>query len=544
MAPAFRKRNLTAVQTASDALAELERLNASLHDDVIEREKAILREQLSRREINVLVVGQFKRGKSSVVNALLEEDLMPTGALPVTGLSTAVRYGPTPSILVTVGGRPREIAPGELAAYVSEDENPHNRLGVVRVDVLRPIEALRGMTLYDTPGVGSIFDHNTAAARSMLPRIDAAILVVGPEPPIGAEEVAYAREVAASAVRLFVVFNKEDIAGEARDELLRFTERTLAEIAPGARVFPTSATRARIAQRRGERDPSFGDFADALHSFVAGGGDAALEESLQRRTRALLERAAALLRMRDEAAALSRAEREARRDALGVALARIDDRVRLLELAVDDDVRRLRIRLEERLGERHDNELAEFVGESERVAREPEARRREVLEEIVRTRAERWRDDAVAQARDELTRCAARYARVLAELEDDVIRAGCDVLHLPASSLEPREIAFAPARLTVAVSIDPTTSLEIVRDLLAAALPGGLQRALARRRAASVLERELDALRGKLRYGIAHDLEPWRRSVRETIASSLDATRSSVLAAFREPDDEKAPQRA
>ena len=55
-----------------------------------------------------------------------------------------------------------------------------------------------------------------------------------------------------------------------------------------------------------------------------------------------------------------------------------------------------------------------------------------------------------------------------------------------------------------------------------------------RRRYDSVLERELDALRGKLRYGIAHDLEPWRRSVHATISSAMEGTRDAVLAVFGE----------
>ncbi len=521
---------------AYDSLAALAEVGAALADETVEREASALSEQLERHELNLLVVGQFKRGKSSVVNALLEEDLMPTGALPVTSIAVAVRYGAEPSVRVTFPAEMREVDAGEFASYVSESANPRNVRGVVRIDVVRPVPALRGITLYDTPGVGSIFDHNTAAAHALLTRTDAAILVVGPEPPIGAEELAYARNVAASSVRLFVVFNKEDIAGPSREELLRFTGQALKDVAQDATIYPLSATRARAAQRSGTCDAAFDAFTRALRLFVDEHGDEALKDSVRRRVGALLGRSRALVRMREQAAALPYVERARRQEELEHALQGLDDRIRFLELAVDDDVKRLRTKLEEHLNARHDDELAAFVQQSERIARETGTRRREELERVVRERAEAWRDDAVTFARNELAVCTVKYARVLAEIEEAVLRAGCNALHVSGTALEPREIAFAPARLTTAVSVDPTTSLEVVRDALTAIFPPATRVAIVRKRLAFVLERELDALRGKLRYGIAHDLEPWRQSVQSTIASSLNATRTAVLAAFSKTD--------
>jgi predicted GTPase len=531
---------------APESLAELAHVGAALGDELVASEALALAEQLERSELNVLVVGQFKRGKSTLVNALLCEDLMPTGALPLTGVAVAIRYGSSPSIRVQLrDGASRTATPEELAIYVSERTNPNNALGVSRVDIVRPAPALRGIALFDTPGVGSTFRHNTEAARAILPRADAALLVVGPEPPIGAEELAYARDVADSTVRLFVVFNKADLAGDAIDELLTFTQDAIEGAADHAEIHALSATRARDAQRQGQRDSSFDAFVDALRSFVEERGSQTIVTSTRRRARALVERAVLLLRMRAEAVALPQSERERRRALLEAALQTLDDRVRFLELAVDDDVRRLRLRLEDELDRRHDRERPAFVAEAETIARELSRKRRtEALEALLHERALAWRHDAVALAERALAESAQKYVRMLAEIEEAVIRAGCSALHVEVAALEPRDVAFEPAKLTLPVSIDPTTGLEIVRNLVIEMLPGQARTRALRARIARILESELDALRGKLRYGMAHDLEPWRRSVHDTIHSALESTRSAVLAAFpsglRSEDEERA----
>jgi signal recognition particle receptor subunit beta len=523
------------VLAAPELLAELSRFGTDVDDEIVSVEARAVAEQLTRRTMNVLVVGQFKRGKSTVVNALLGEDLMPTGALPLTGVATSVRYGSPASITVELrNGERRSVSPAKLPLYVTERENPKNRLGVVRVDVVRYAPALQGITLFDTPGVGSIFRHNTAAARAMLPRADAAILVVGPEPPIGAEELAYAREVAQSSVKLFVLFNKADTAGPTLDELLAFTRDAIGDVtAESVEIFAASALRAREAQRVGRTEPGFARFLSALRTFVDEHGSEALAASLRRRTHVLLDRADAFLRMREQAIALPQTERAQRRAALESALQALDDRVRFLGLIVDDDVRHLRLKLDEELDRRHDRERAEFSERANEIAAEPSRdRRRDAIEAAIRDRAHAWRDEAVRHAEGEIAGCAAKYVRLFEELEEAVIRAGCDALHMTTDAFVSREIAFEPAKLTLAVSLDPATGLEVLRDAMTELMPAQLRRTLLRRRIARLLESELDALRGKLRYGIAHDLEPWRRSVRVTIASSLDATRAAVLSAF------------
>lgn len=519
---------------------QIEALAYTLRDETAGMLAHELAEQLPRAELNLLVVGQFKRGKSSLINALLSADAMPTGALPVTGVATVIRYGEVRQIEVLFRHQADRcnIPVDDLPLYVSEQYNPANRLGVERVDVFWPSETIQGLAVFDTPGIGSTYKHNTAAAHATLPRADAAILVAGPEPPIGAEELQYARDVVASSEHLFVVLNKSDIAGNALLEILQFTRAAIEEVVgerDDVEVVPLSATRAREAQREGGEDAAFAGFVESLRSFVEHRGGVTRERSIRRRARALLQRLDTLLAMRDTALALPGAERERRKTLVERALQTVDDRVRSLELMVDDDVRRLRLALEEAMDSFYDRDESSFRSLGGELAKEPSAHRRdERLQRTVAERASVWRKDAVEQASRRLQSDAEKYGRLLGEIEASALEAGCNVLRVDASTLTPRHVKFAPAELELVASLMPTTGLELIVAYLIDLLPAPMRVPVLKRRYDEVLGRELDALRGKLRYGIAHDLEHWRRSARTTISSSIEGTRGAVLAVFGE----------
>jgi dynamin family protein len=162
---------------------------------------AALRERLVEQRLQVAVLGQFKRGKSTFLNALLGESLLPTGVVPLTAIATFIHWAATPSIRVSYLDEraPEErstASAGEVEAqlsrFVTEEWNPHNRLRVGRVDVFYPAPILRhGIVLIDTPGVGSTLRHNTDAALEVLPECDAGFFVLSVDPPVTEAELAY-----------------------------------------------------------------------------------------------------------------------------------------------------------------------------------------------------------------------------------------------------------------------------------------------------------------------------------------------------------------
>ncbi len=214
-----------------------------------------LRDRLAESRLQVAILGQFKRGKSTFINALLGAPLLPSAVVPATAISTFISWGPTPHIRVAYqDGRPPEdlhpIDPdeirGELHQWVTEEGNPVNRRGVRRVDLFVPADVLRDrIVLIDTPGIGSTLRHNTKAALEVLPECDAALFVVSVDPPVTEAEVAYLRAVRPHVTRLYFVLNKVDYLDPAvQREVIGFFRnafRAALATAEEPEIFPLSA---------------------------------------------------------------------------------------------------------------------------------------------------------------------------------------------------------------------------------------------------------------------------------------------------------------
>lgn len=196
----------------------------------VQEESKGLAERVMEGRFYVAVIGQFKRGKSTLLNALVGDAILPTGVVPITTVPTVLRFGEKRSARVRFqGGSWTDVVPEDLIEYVSEENNPENAKRVAGVEVFLPSPLLAdGMCLVDTPGLGSIFAGNTAATQAFVPQIDAAIIVVGADPPIAGEEMALVEEVSKHVRQLIVVLNKADRATEAERQIaVPFTRKVL-----------------------------------------------------------------------------------------------------------------------------------------------------------------------------------------------------------------------------------------------------------------------------------------------------------------------------
>lgn len=147
--------------------------------------------RLADPSVRVLVVGEFKQGKSQLVNALVSAQVCPVDDDIATAVPTVVRYAEKASATMVRetsddgvnGDEPRpaqrdEIPIDELAQYVSEAGNPGNRRRLTYVDVSLPRKVLAdGLVLIDTPGVGGLGSAHGAATMASLTGADAVLLV-------------------------------------------------------------------------------------------------------------------------------------------------------------------------------------------------------------------------------------------------------------------------------------------------------------------------------------------------------------------------------
>ncbi len=116
--------------------------------------------------VDVAVVGRFKAGKSSFLNAIIGKNIIPVGAIPVTAIVTRVSYGTKDRLVINYrSGVKQEMPIDHLQDFVTEQRNPHNAKEVDTVDVeLAALRDYHGIRFVDTPGLESIYTHNTKAS--------------------------------------------------------------------------------------------------------------------------------------------------------------------------------------------------------------------------------------------------------------------------------------------------------------------------------------------------------------------------------------------
>jgi predicted GTPase len=380
-------------------LADLARLASEVGAPEVAAEAEAVARRLAEGRFYVACLGQFKRGKSSLLNALVGRALLPVGVVPVTSVPTIVRFGDATRARVRLrAGAWRSVDPSLLAAYVAEEGNPGNRIGVEAVEVFVPSPLLStGLCLVDTPGVGSTLAGNTEATRAFVPHVDAVIVVLGADPPISGEEMALVEDVASRVESLLFVLNKADrLPPDECAEAARFAEGAL-KTRLGTRASPLLLVSATETMDAGPtRD---WEELERLLFLMARASGADLVRAAERRAASrLAARLVALLEERREALVRPITETEKRLETLAAATADAERSMADLGYLLGAEVDRLSARLtadRETLlaAARADaaRDLARSLGELGSVgARERRARALESATGIARARLDQW----------------------------------------------------------------------------------------------------------------------------------------------------------
>lgn len=177
--------------------------------------------------IHVIVVGEFKQGKSKLINALVNAPVCPVDDDIATSVPTTVGYAETAAAWVvertdpagSPGSAPRrrEIPLAELAEYVSERGNPGNQRGIVAAEVQLPRELLRGgLKLVDSPGVGGLESANSLATLAALSSAHAVLVVSDASQEYTEPEVQFLRHAMRISPNVAAVLAKTDLYPEWR----------------------------------------------------------------------------------------------------------------------------------------------------------------------------------------------------------------------------------------------------------------------------------------------------------------------------------------
>jgi len=196
-----------------------------------------LQTRLSKGRLHFAVLGQFNRGKSTFINALLGIKALPTSVLPLTSVPTVIEYGAehcckirfldgSEDLVIKDSAEEIESA---LRKYVAEENNPKNRFHVKDVSVACASDLLEnGTALIDTPGFGSTHLHNTQTTLDLLIECDAALFLLSADPPMTQTEMEFLRLVKERVPKIFFILNKVDLlTPEGLDEIDRFIKNIL-----------------------------------------------------------------------------------------------------------------------------------------------------------------------------------------------------------------------------------------------------------------------------------------------------------------------------
>src|SRR5258706_2247380 len=175
----------------------------------------------------VVVVGDFKQGKSSLVNALVAASVCPVDDNVATAVPTYVRHGPHTQAEVVFRDRRQPMAIEEAGAFAVEGGGQRTpREPIVAVDIRIPCDLLDdGLVLVDTPGVGGLGSAHGAANLAALSMADAVVFVTDAEEELSQVDLDFVRRARALCPTVLCVLTKTDFypawrAVKARDEEL------------------------------------------------------------------------------------------------------------------------------------------------------------------------------------------------------------------------------------------------------------------------------------------------------------------------------------
>jgi len=550
-----RTRDLAGLlDRAAECLADLGATSSP-----IARRLRDLRDRLTEGRLQLAVLGQFKRGKSTFLNALLGAPLLPTGVIPLTAVPTFIAWGAKPLIRVTYRSNRavdefEALAPDDirnrLFGFVAEEANPKNRLDVSRVDLFYPSPLLEnGVVLIDTPGIGSTHRHQTDAALQVLPECDAALFVVSADPPITETERAYLDTVRPKVARIFFVLSKADYLQPQELQIaVTFLRKALQE---SSDVEPDTTTIFTVSALAGLKAKESGDGAALTASgiaeieryllrYLAQEKITSLRSAVSRKASELVAEAEADLSLRMRALEMPIEDLAKRGATLEEALGRIADEERVIRDLLAGDRRRAIEQLEmhaERLRQTGRQYLTKVLDEV--LSRPDQGNLESAAQEAVAAAIPEFFERELAETSRAFSRTVeeilAGHQRRIDDLVNLVRRTAADLFDVPyaaSAGSERFKLGQEPYWITQKWS-DRLISLPtgLVDRLLPASPRKARLRAQLQEQAGELVQRNVENLRWATLQGLDNTFRRFTTMLEERLTSAIESTQGAVKAA-------------
>lgn len=177
-------------------------------------------------EMIVPVLGMQGMGKSTLINAMLAEDILPSDADETTCVPVEIKYGEDEQAIIFFNDRSEQTIvhkKEELQPYVDNVENPANCKGVSHIILYRKNELLKnGLTIVDLPGIGSLTAENEKTTQRYIRNLCTAVFVIPVNPTLRRKEITFIKSIWSQFTKAFFVQNHWD--DETDEEVCESTE--------------------------------------------------------------------------------------------------------------------------------------------------------------------------------------------------------------------------------------------------------------------------------------------------------------------------------
>jgi hypothetical protein len=226
------------LQLLDAAIAETRRLGRA---DLAARLGA-QRDQVTSGAWHVLVAGEFKKGKSALVNALLGVPVCGADAAAFTAVPTIIRYGTEAGAEIVLDSGQRRRIDVRSAARYSSSGTAEGDIPLQAVEVTLPRELLRdGLVVVDTPGIGGGFAAAQAAATMRAMSLaDSVLIVSDASQEFTAAEVEFLRRAEEICPHLLCLLTKTDFYPEWQ-KILEINRGHLRRAGLKVEILPVSA---------------------------------------------------------------------------------------------------------------------------------------------------------------------------------------------------------------------------------------------------------------------------------------------------------------
>ncbi len=191
---------------------------------------SMLLDRMEGAAFEVGVFGRVSSGKSSLLNYILQTDVLPIGVTPVTAIPTRISHGPLAEAGIEFAeAQPQIIALSELPEFATEQKNPGNKKHVTRIFVKLPSDRLaEGVTFVDTPGLGSLAVAGAEETIAYLPRSDLGILLIDASAGLTQDDLVVVQALCQAGANAMVLISKADLFSPGdREQMIAYVKTNL-----------------------------------------------------------------------------------------------------------------------------------------------------------------------------------------------------------------------------------------------------------------------------------------------------------------------------